>query len=89
MNSARWIAHTPNWPSIALASAAKLARKQRPELQNPSLHRFVGDIQPALGEQILDITKAEGETKVEPHGAPDDRRRELMACKANRRHSPS
>jgi hypothetical protein len=72
-----------------MASAAKLLRKQRSELQNPAPHRLVGDIQPALGEQILDITKAEGEAKIEPNRVPDDGRRELVARKRDRRHSPS
>src|SRR5260370_401643 len=33
-------------------SMAKLSGEQRPEFQNPSPHRFVGDIQTALREQI-------------------------------------
>jgi hypothetical protein len=29
-------------------------------------HGFVGDRDPALGEQILDVTKVEGEPEIEP-----------------------
>src|SRR5580704_1760466 len=39
------------WPR---ASTAKFSGEQGPEFQYPSPHRFVGDIQSALGEQILD-----------------------------------
>jgi len=46
-----------------------------------SPHRFIGDIQTALREQIFDVAIAERETDIEPSGVPDDRRRELMAGK--------
>ena len=62
-----------------MTSAAKLLGEQRPELQHPSPDRFIGDIQPAFCQQILDIAEAEGEAKVQPHRMPDDVRRELMA----------
>ena len=58
----------------ARATAAKLSSKQRSELQHPASDRLVGDIQPTLGEQILDITEAEGEANIEPNGVPNDRR---------------
>ena len=57
---------------------AKLPGEQRPELQHPTPDRFIGDIQPALGEQILDVAEAEGEAKVQPYRMPDDVRRELV-----------
>jgi hypothetical protein len=43
------------WP---MTSAAKLPGEQRPELQHPSRDCLIGDIQPALGQQILDIAEA-------------------------------
>ena len=67
---------------------AKLSGEQRPEFQNPSSHRFVGDIQTALGEQILDVAIAEREANIKPIGVPDDCRRELVASKRDR-HAPS
>jgi hypothetical protein len=70
-------------------SAAKFLGEQRPELQHPSPDRFIRDIQAALGEQIFDIAEAEGEAKVQPHRVPDDVRRELVASKRDRCHSPS
>ena len=62
-----------------MTSAAKFLGVQRFELQHPSSNRFIGDVQPALGEQILDIAEAQGEAKVQPHRVSDDVRRELVA----------
>ena len=67
------------WPR---ASTAKFSGEQRSEFQDPSPHRFVGDIQSALREQIFDVAIAERETDIEPNGVPDDRRRKLMAGKS-------
>ena len=64
------------WP---MTSAAKLPGEQRPELQHPTPDCFVGDLQPVLGEQILDVAEAEGEAKVQPYRMPDDVRWELVA----------
>jgi hypothetical protein len=66
------------WP---MTSAAKFHGEQRSKLQDPSPDRFIGDIQPALGQQILDIAKAEGEVNVQPNRMPDDVRRGLVASK--------
>jgi len=45
---------------------AKFSGEQRPEFQNSSPHRFIGDIQTALREQIFDVAIAERETDIEP-----------------------
>jgi hypothetical protein len=42
----------------SMTSAAKFLGEYWPELQHPSPYRFIGDIQPALGQQILDIAEA-------------------------------
>ena len=60
-----------------MTSAAKFLGEQRLELQHRSSNRFIGDVQPALGEQILDIAEAQGEAKVQPHRVSDDVRREI------------
>jgi hypothetical protein len=60
-----------SWPR---ALAAKFAGEQRPELQDPSPHRFVGEIQSTLSEQIFDVAITEGETNIEPNRVFDDRR---------------
>ena len=46
-----------------MAPTAKLPGEQRPEFQYPSSHRFVGDIQTALGEQIFDVIRWFGTRK--------------------------
>ena len=58
---------------LAAASAAKVSAEHPPELQDPSPHRFVGDTQPALSEQIFDVAVAEREADMQPNGVPDDR----------------
>jgi hypothetical protein len=73
------------WPR---ASATKFSGEQRSELQDRSLHRFVGHIEPTLSEQIFDVATAERETHIEPNGVPDDRGRKLVAGKRDR-HPPS
>jgi hypothetical protein len=46
-----------------MTSAANFLGEQRPELQHPSSNRFIGDVQPALGQQSFDIAEAEGNAK--------------------------
>ena len=52
----------------------------RPEFQYPAAHALVGDVEPALGKQFLDIAVAQGETQVEPHSMLDDNRRKAVAA---------
>jgi hypothetical protein len=66
----------------------KFSGEQRSELQNPSPHRFVGDIQTALRKQIFDVAIAEREAHIKPNGGPDDRGGKLVAGKRDR-HAPS
>ena len=58
------------------------------QISKLSPHRFVGDIQSALREQIFDVAIAEREADIEPNGVPDDRRRELVAGERDG-HAPS
>jgi hypothetical protein len=69
-----------------MTSAAKFLGGQRLELQHPSSNRFIGDVQPALGEQILDIAEAQGEAKVQPHRVSDDVGGESVASECDRYH---
>ena len=69
-----------------MTSATKFLGEQRPELQHPASDRFIGDVQPALGQQIFDIAEAEGKAKIQPHRVPDDVRREIGG---ERTRSPS
>ncbi len=72
------------------ASTAKFSGEQWSELQNPSPHRFVGDIQTALREQIFDVAIAEREAHIKPNGVPDDRGGgKRWRANADRQHAPS
>ena len=44
----------------------------RSELETPEADGLVGDDDPALSQQILDVSKAQRETMVEPNGMTDD-----------------
>ena len=49
----------------------------------PSTDGLVGDLNASFGEQILDITEAEGEPEVEPDGMADDLGRESVSTVAD------
>src|SRR5260370_41452002 len=59
--------------------APEVARDSRSKLQQPSTDGLVTDLQPALRQQILDITVAQGEAQVERERAPDYNWREAVA----------
>ena len=67
----------------ARASTAKFSGEPGPELQDPSPHRFVGDIQIALRKQIFDVAIAERETHIQPNGVPH----EVLCVKFSNRRS--
>src|SRR5271169_3077066 len=46
---------------------AQMPRDHRPEVVHPAAHGLVRDRDPALREQILDVTKAECEPEIEPN----------------------
>jgi hypothetical protein len=48
------------------------AREFSPELPGPTTDGFVRDVDPALGQKILDQPQAERETKVQPDGVGND-----------------
>jgi hypothetical protein len=67
-------------PNIAEAALAPLQLSSivRTELLTPVPNGFIGDDDSAFGEKILDISEAEAETMVHPHGIADDFWRETM-----------
>ena len=73
------------WPRT---STAKFSGEQWSELQDPPLHRFVGNIQPTLSERVFSAAIAERETQIEPNSVPDNCRRKLVAGNRDR-HAPS
>ena len=58
--------HLVEMPAIARprAALAQPSRDRRTELQHPTPYRFVGDVEPALGQQFLDIAVAQGEAEI-------------------------
>src|SRR5208337_2089569 len=54
------------------AALSQMRGGHRPEVVHPAAHGLVRDCDPALSEQIFDVTKAECEPKIEPR-SPDVR----------------
>src|SRR6516165_476554 len=81
--------HLVKMPAVARprATPAQPSRDRGTELQHPTPHRFIGDVEPAFGQQLLDIAVAKGEAKVEPNRVLDDLGREAMATVAERGHA--
>jgi hypothetical protein len=59
----------------------------RPELQHPTPHRFIGEVEPTLGEQLLDVSVAQGEAEIEPDRVLYDLGREAMTAIAEQSHA--
>src|SRR6266849_2814540 len=66
--------------------APEVARDSRSKLQHPSTDGLVTDLQPALRQQILDITEAQGEAQVEPDRVADHNWRKAVAGVRHRLH---
>jgi hypothetical protein len=74
----RNLVHMP-FVAGAYPSAAQHGREGGAELGAPLSDRLVADDEAALGEQVLHVTEAEVEAKVQPH-VLDDLRREAVAA---------
>src|SRR5205823_12527006 len=72
------------WPR---ALPAPPARDRWTELQHPAPYRFVGDVEPALGQQFLHVPVAQREAEIQPDRVLDDLGREAMAAVAERGHA--
>ena len=59
----------------------------RPEMIHPASDCFVRNCNSALGEQILDVTKAKREPEIEPDRLVNDLRREPISGVADFRHA--
>ena len=81
--------HLVQVPSVARPRAplAQPSRDRGTEFQHPAPHRFVGDVEPALGQQFLDIAVAQGEAEIEPDRVLDDLGWEAMTAVAERSHA--
>ena len=80
--------HLVEVPSRARAGAAlsQLARDQRAEFQHPAPHRFIGDVEPTLGEQFLYVSVAQGEAEIKPDCVLNDLGRKAMSAVGERSH---
>jgi hypothetical protein len=56
------------------------------EFEHPTASALVGDVEPTLGKQFLNIAIAQGETKVQPDGVLDDDRWKAMPAIGDRNH---
>src|SRR5260370_23804133 len=81
--------HRVEVPSVARAwtGPSKPAGKSGPEFQNPPSHRFIGNLQASLGQQLLHIAVAQGESEIKPDRVLDDRRWEAMSTVGDLIHS--
>ncbi len=71
------------------AGAAQVGGDDGSKLQEPAPDGFVGDVQAALGEHLLDIAKAQGEPGVQPDRLADDVGREAVTLERELAHQPS
>jgi hypothetical protein len=58
----------------------QLARNQGGEFEHPAPHRFVGDVEPTLGQQLLDVWVAQGKAEIQPDRVLNDLGRKAMAA---------
>jgi hypothetical protein len=54
------------------------------ELPHPAPYGLLGDVEPALGQQLLDVAIAQGEAEIEPGRVLNDLGRKAMAAVAER-----
>jgi integrase len=78
-------------PSVARAWAAppQLSCDPGPEFQNPAPHRFIGNIQAALGQEILNVAVAQCEPEVQPNCVLDNGGREAVPAIGELIHAES
>jgi len=62
------------------------ARNLGAELDRPAADRLVADLDPALGQHLLNVAKAERELEIQLHRMQDDVGRKPMALERNRLH---
>src|SRR6516162_184251 len=74
--------HLVQMPSIARPRTmpSQPPRDHRSEFEHPAPYRFVGNVEPTLGEDVLNVTIAQREAQVEPHSMLGDNRRKAVAA---------
>jgi len=73
--------HLVEVPLVARSSSARSSSRgiRGTALRPPLTARLVADDDATLGEQVLDVTKAEVEAEIQPDGVGDHLGREAMA----------
>ena len=56
-----------------LPAPLQIGSNLRPERAGPAADRLAGDVDTLLGEHLLDVTKAEGESEAQPSSVSDHR----------------
>ena len=74
---------------LAGTKPTEVAGESWPELQNPAPDCFIGDVEPALGQELLHVAVAQGEPEIEPDRVPDDLGWELMTGVGDGLHTPT
>jgi hypothetical protein len=85
----RAVSHLIKMPSVTRtrAPSPQPLRHRRSELQHPAADRFIGNIEPTLGKEILHVAVAQGEAKIEPNRVLDNRRRKAVTAIGERGHA--
>src|SRR5712672_172727 len=83
--------HFVEMPSIARSGAAppQIASDHRSEFEHPTANALVGDVEPTLGKQLLDIAIAQSEAQVEPNRVLNHGRRKTVPAIGDRKHPRS
>ena len=80
---------TPTSIARAWAAPPQLSCNPGAEFQNPAPHRFIGNLQAALGQEILNVAVAQCETEVQPNCVLDNRGREAVPAIGELIHAES
>src|ERR1700716_1468594 len=83
--------HFVEMPSIARLGAAppQIASDHRSEFEHPTANALVGDVEPTLAKQLLDIAIAQSEAQVEPNRLLNHGRRKTVPAIGDRKHPRS
>src|SRR5260221_2292293 len=80
--------HFVEMPAITRSRTAppQSPSNRRSEFENPTANALVGDVEPTLGKQFLNIAIAQCEAQVEPHRVLHHGRRETVPAIGDRIH---
>jgi hypothetical protein len=68
-------------------ASSKVSCDHGTEVVHPATHRLIGNDDPALSQQVLDVAKAEGEPGIEPDGLLNDHGWEAISGVADLGHN--